>query len=73
MEQRLDNFIDSFFGGMGSGLMIFNGVLGLALIVVGIILMKKKSSSKNKNIAGIVCVGIGILAIISGIVQTVLK
>lgn len=69
MEQRLDNFIDNLFSGMGSGLMVLNGILGIGLIITGIVLMKKKSSKKT---AGTVCIGIGVLAIISGVIQTVL-
>jgi hypothetical protein len=72
MNAYLDNFFNSIFGGMGIGLVIFNGILGLSLIVIGI-LLNKKSSSKNKKTAGIVCVGIGILAVINAIIQLVLS
>jgi ABC-type Fe3+-siderophore transport system permease subunit len=72
MNKYLDNFFNSIFGGMGIGLVIFNGILGLSLIVIGI-LLNKKSSSKNKKTVGIVCVGIGILAVINAIIQLVLS
>lgn len=66
MEQRFDNLIDNLFSGMGSVLMVLNGALGIGLIITGVILIKKKSRKKT---AGIICIGLGVLAIISGIVQ----
>lgn len=69
MEQRFDSFLNNLFSGMGSGLMILNAILGIGLIITGIILIKNKSRKKT---AGMVCIVLGVLAIISGIVQTVL-
>lgn len=69
MEARFDNFIDNFFSGMGLWLMALNGILGIGLIITGIIFMKRKSGKKT---IGTVCIVLGVLAIISGIIQTVL-
>lgn len=70
MDDKLDNFVDSVFG--SGNLMIINGVLGFALIVVGIVLLvrKKSDGSKPKKTASIICIVAGIGIILSGIAQS---
>lgn len=73
MEKNVDNIIDSLFS---NNLMMINGILGAILIILGIILMatnKKteyKEKSKRKSTGGIICIGVGILIIASGLVQS---
>ena len=70
MDDKLDNFVDSVFG--GGNLIYINGVLGLALIIIGVVLLvrKKSDGTKPKKTGGISCVisGIGIMQ--SGIAQS---
>lgn len=69
MEDKLDSFVDNLFG--GGSLIIINGVLGLALIVFGVILLtRKRAGVKRRKTAGIICIAAGICIILSGIVQS---
>lgn len=73
MEKDMDNFIDNVFS---NNLIAINGILGAILIVVGIILtiankqQRTKGQSNKKGTAGVICIGIGILVIASGIIQS---
>lgn len=72
MEKNVDAAIDNIFS---NNLIAINGTLGAILIVVGIILLisnKRKSpkgKSNNKGTGGTICIGIGILVMVSGIIQ----
>lgn len=70
MDDKLDSFVDSVFG--GGNLIYINGVLGLVLIVLGIVLLvrKKPDGTKPKKTAGVICVIAGIGIILSGIAQS---
>ena len=69
MDNKLDSFVDSTFG--GSNLLVINSVLGLALIVVGIILLvRKKAEAKSKKTTGVICIVVGIGIVLSGIAQS---
>lgn len=69
MDDKLDCFVDGFFG--GGNLIVINGVIGLALIIIGIILLvRKRAGVKPKKMAGIICIVAGIGVIISGIAQS---
>ena len=70
MDDKLDSFVDSVFG--GGNLIYISGALGLALIVVGIVLMvrKKADGAKLKKTAGIICIVAGVGVILSGILQS---
>ncbi|ADY55554.1 hypothetical protein Sgly_1238 [Syntrophobotulus glycolicus DSM 8271] len=66
----LDSFFYNVFRSMGVYLVSINVILGVALIVAGALM--NKSLSKNKKTAGTVCIGIGILTIISAVAQMIL-
>lgn len=46
---------------------VFNVVLGIALLVVGIIFLKKQQQTKRQKIGGWVCVSISILAFLGAV------
>ncbi len=68
MEAFLDTLLNNIFGGMGIGLVIFNGILGLALVLTGVF-MNKKTASKSKKTVGMVLICIGVLAVIFAILR----
>lgn len=72
MEQKIDVGIDNFFSGSESIIYTLNMVLAALLILVGIGLILKKSAHKKTKIQGYVCIVIGILTIISRIIQGIL-
>ena len=70
MDDKLDRFVDSLFG--GNNLIIISGSISLALIVLGIVLLVRKNAdgTKPKKTAGIICILAGIGVILSGIAQS---
>lgn len=72
MERFLDDMLESIFGGYN---LQINVIVGILLIAVGIILfcISKNQSSKGKKTAGWICIGIGCLGILSGVIQFVLR
>lgn len=73
MEQIVEGTIDRGLESIASGLYIFSIVFGIALVLMGgvLLLFKNKDPKKKKNIAniGLVCLVIGVVAIISGLIQ----
>lgn len=75
MERTLDNTVntvlESIFG--KNGLQI-NMIFGFIILVVGIglFLFSKNNSSSKKRTIGWICIGLGCLGIISGIIQLLL-
>lgn len=72
MEQIIEGTIDRGLESIASGLYIFSIVFGIALILLGVLpLFKNKDPKKKKSITnmGLLCLVIGVVAIISGLVQ----
>lgn len=72
MEQIFEGTIDRGLESIASGLYIFSIVFGIALILLGVLLLfKNKDPKKKKSITnmGLLCLVIGVVAIISGLVQ----
>lgn len=72
MEHKIENAIDHALDSASSGLYIFSVGFGIVLAIVGIVLYfagkRSKGKSSKANI-GLICSLIGIMAIVSGIVQ----
>ncbi|GIN73415.1 hypothetical protein J14TS2_38900 [Bacillus sp. J14TS2] len=69
MEQKLENSIDNILDAIAPQLFLFSIILGILLLLVGVVFMIIKSSSRHLKTAGIICIGIGIIAIVSGLIQ----
>lgn len=72
MEQIVEGTIDKGLESIASGLYMFSIVFGVVLVLLGIVLLfKNKYPKKIKGITnmGLVCLVIGVVAIISGLVQ----
>lgn len=72
MEQIIEGTIDRGLESIASGLYIFSIVFGIVLILLGVLLLfKNKDPKKKKSITnmGLLCLVIGVVAIISGLVQ----
>lgn len=72
MEQILEGAIDNGLETISSGLYIFSIGFGIVLILLGVILIIRiRGPKKKKSIAniGLVCLILGVAAIISGLVQ----
>jgi len=72
MENFIDNMLESIFGGFN---LQINIIVGVLLIAVGIIVLgfSRKQAPKGKKTAGWVCIGIGCLGILSGIIQLLFR
>lgn len=72
MEKFIDNMLEGIFGGVNLQL---NIIIGVLLIAVGIIVfgLSRKQASKGKRTVGWVCIGIGCLGILSGIIQMIFR
>lgn len=72
MEQKIENAIDNGLEGIASQLYIFSVGFGIVLIIIGIILFltgKRSKDKRGKSNAGLICAIIGIIGIVSGLVQ----
>ncbi len=71
MKNTFDSFLESFFGGAGP---VLNTAAGVVVLFVGIILLRsaKRQASKGKNTAAWICIGVGCLAFLSGVIQLLL-
>jgi hypothetical protein len=67
MESVIDNMLENIFGGVN---LQINVIAGAALIIIGIIVivLSRKKSTKGKITAGWVCIGIGCLSVLSGVI-----
>lgn len=70
MDDKLDSFVDSIFG--GGNLIYISGAICLALIIIGVVLLLRKESdgTKLKKTVGIICIVAGIGVILTGIAQS---
>jgi hypothetical protein len=64
--------LENIFGGFNLQL---NTIVGVLLIITGIVVLSlsKKQSAERKRTAGWICVGIGCLGALSGIIQLLLR
>jgi type IV secretory pathway VirB6-like protein len=71
-KNYIDNLLESIFGRFGT--LISLGI-GILLVVVGIIIFATNNTTmtKGKSIATWVCIGIGCIGIVSGIVQMIFR
>lgn len=72
MEQFIEGTIDKGLESIASSLYIFSFVFGIALVLLGILLLFNRKDPKKKKTSltwGMVCLVIGVIAIISGLVQ----
>lgn len=70
MEDFIDNMLERILGGFSLQINIIVGVVLLIAGAVGLIVLKKRSS-KGKKTAAWVCIGIGCLGVMSGIIQMI--
>ncbi|TCL56295.1 hypothetical protein EDD76_112123 [Kineothrix alysoides] len=72
MERTIEREIDNGLESISSQLYIFSVGLGIALVILGIILFFTNRVSKEKkgiSNSGLICFIVGIVAIVSGLVQ----
>lgn len=72
MEKTIENAIDNSLESISSGLYLFSIGLGFVLIILGMILFfTNKGAKRKKGFAngGLICIVIGVIAIVSGIMQ----
>lgn len=72
MEKTLENAIDNGLESISSGLYIFSIGVGIVLVVLGaIFFLINKGTNGKKKIAngGLICIVIGVVAIVSGVLQ----
>lgn len=72
MEQKIESAIDKGLDSVSSGLYLFSIGFGIVLIILGgFLLLKNRGLQKKKGIAniGLVCLILGVVAIISGLIQ----
>ncbi len=69
LEKTVDKALESVFGVVAPQV---NVVLGLIVAGIGFVLISSAKGSKTKHTVGLVCIGIGILGVLSGIVQGIL-
>ncbi len=67
----MNAILNNIFGGMGVGLIVSNGIFGIALIVLGA-LLNKRSETKGKKTIGVTCVVIGIIAVVVAAARIIL-
>lgn len=68
MENSIENAVDNRLEYISPLLYIFSVGLGITLIVYGAVILFKAKTSRKRNL-GIICIVLGIIAIISGIIQ----
>ena len=72
MEQIIEGTIDKGLESIASGLYIFSFVFGIVFVLLGVLLLFNRKNPKKKKTSltwGVVCLVIGVIAIISGLVQ----
>ena len=72
MEQKIENMIDNRLESIASLFYFFSIGFGVLLFIVGIIIFlndKRSKEKKGKINTGLICVIIGIVAILSGLAQ----
>lgn len=72
MEKFIEGTIDKGLESIASGLYFFSFVFGITLVLLGVLLLFNRKDPKKKKTSltwGLVCLVIGVIAIISGLIQ----
>ncbi|WP_035339664.1 hypothetical protein [Halalkalibacter hemicellulosilyticus] len=71
MEKRVEQNIDRVLESLSSQLYIGSVIVGILLSLFGLYVVIRKSEKKSRRmiIIGAICLGLGILALLSGIFQ----
>ncbi len=72
MEQIIENAVDKGLDNIAAQLYLFSVGFGIVLIIIGLVLYTKGKGSKDNRIkanVGLISMIIGIVAIVSGLVQ----
>lgn len=72
MEERIEGVIDQGLESIATGLYTFSIGFGFVLIILGALLLVRKRQVKEKkgiSYGGLICLVLGILAILSGLMQ----
>ncbi|MGG0656060.1 hypothetical protein [Rummeliibacillus pycnus] len=69
MEQRIENAIDSTLENLAPLFYWASIIIGILLVLFGLLFFFIKPSKKKLRTVCMSCIGIGILAIVSGIMQ----
>ncbi|MGG5314617.1 hypothetical protein [Enterococcus sp. AZ072] len=72
MEKVIENAIDNKLQSLSSELYFFSVGVGIVLVITGIVLILSSRKKKEKNCrgyGGIICLFLGVVAIISGFIQ----
>lgn len=71
MEQRIENAIDNALDSIAPQLYICSIAIGIVLIILGLtfIMLGKQSNKKVKINTGLICLLVGIVSVISSIIQ----
>jgi hypothetical protein len=69
MKKNIDSLLEYIFGRYGAKISLVTGII---LIVSGIVIFVT-TMSKGKRIAAWVCIGIGGIGVLSGIIQMIFK
>ncbi|MBA9086639.1 putative membrane protein [Fontibacillus solani] len=68
IENTVDGFLDRLFGPFQSQMLFVNIICGVILIIIGLRLLRNRSSERKKML-GWIMLAVGCLGIISGTVQ----
>jgi uncharacterized membrane protein HdeD (DUF308 family) len=73
MEKNIENAVDMGLDNISSQLYIFSIVSGIVLLIIGIVLLITNKGGAKKNITniGLICIVIGIVAMVSGAIQAI--
>lgn len=71
MEKAIETAIDNGLESISSELYMFSVGIGIVLIMLAIVLflVNRKSKGRKGTIAGLICLVIGIAAVVSGFIQ----
>ncbi|WP_096186414.1 hypothetical protein [Evansella halocellulosilytica] len=75
MEEGIERIIDQTLANIDQQLYILSAVAGVLLFFIGLYLVirKSKNNKQGMKILGQVCLGIGILAFFSGVIQILIQ
>lgn len=65
MEPELQNYLDNIMNDISPQLFLMSMVFGSVFIIIGLVLLFKRSEYKYVKHIGLICLGFGILTIVS--------
>lgn len=73
MEQKVEQQINHVLNSIDTQLYILSVAVGILLFFIGLFLIIRKSGNQKQGmkIAGPICLGIGILSVLSGVFQII--